>query len=246
MIKKTKVRDGKNGSLYVSDGFYGNRHKIVVLDNNEDILLSDIIEKKHKINAWTLNHLFVVNYTVDNFGYDNYIINVESVYDINNHRLLDLSNSKVKSAIEHMLFKKESFSLAHILQEINEVDLQILNDDEKTELNDYLTSGNKKLDHNRVVNYLLSYFPEFKEYDSINHPLTVTEYRNIAKALKKETFELPTITQNLAFLERESSPVYGHFSDERRKEIRDNLAEAEAEELQFRYDGDVLTRKRIK
>ena len=126
---------------------------------------------------------------------------VNAAYDTNKHRLIDLSNDRIRESITHMFLSK-SFSFEQVLQEINKVDLGVINDEQKNILHDYITSGNKNITHEQVVEFILMIWPQFSKYANIDHQLKVFEYIDIKHGFHNE-YWLTAMLQDLSFLEED-------------------------------------------
>ena len=100
-----------------------------------------------------------------------------------------------------MLIFKKGFELANVLQEINEPDLGILDEIEKEDLRTYLTIGNKDIPHEQIIDYILSTYPQLKNYTNLEGPLSVVEYRNISDNLEKKTFYFHIMEQDLGLIQ---------------------------------------------
>ena len=148
----------------------------------------------------TYNEHYIVSYTRGNM-ISQRPVNIEGAYSIEEHRLVNLKNDSVKKLIKNMLVTKKEFDLAEVLQEINKVDLGLLDDKEKYELEYYLTAGNKKISHEKVVKYILSKYPQLKEYTELKDIISVSEYRRIEKLLDNQIFSFHTMTQDIDFVE---------------------------------------------
>lgn len=156
------------------------------------------------------NDYFWVKYVYD----ENYIIiysrgcmvnqiplNIECVYDIKEKRNIDLSNKKLKVLFESMYITKRGFDLSNILDFINDEDLQIINEDEKSDLKIILTCGNIKITDDEVLKYIIEKYPLFNEYRNLKGPLSVIQYKKIEEQIGQDIFRFHLMPQKLNFIE---------------------------------------------
>ena len=157
-----KITDIKE-NLKVKEIFKKGRTIIFVIDDDKEILLSDIKTDDYFWNKWISDDNYIVAYS-RGCMVNQIPLNIEAAYSIKNKKLLDLSNKKIKVLLEYMLIAKRGFDLANVLSEINNSDLELLNEDEKEDLSRFLTSGNKGIPHTDVINYILQFYPQLKKY----------------------------------------------------------------------------------
>jgi len=181
-----------------------NRTIISVIDRNDKILLSDIKTNDYFWNKFVFNDTYVVAYS-RGCMVNQIPLNIEAVYNIKKKRLIDL-DKKTKVLLEYMLICKKGFDLANVLQEINEQDLGILDDIEKEDLRTYLTIGNKDIPQEQVIDYILSTYPQLKDYTNLDGPLSVIEYRNILDKLENLTFYFHIMEQDIGFIQPKNTP----------------------------------------
>lgn len=198
-----KITDIKE-NLQVKEIFKKGRTIISVIDDDKEILLSDIKTDDYFWNKWISDDNYIVAYS-RGCMVNQIPLNIEAAYSIKNKRLLDLSNKKIKVLLEYMLIAKRGFDLANVLSEINNSDLELLNEDEKEDLSRFLTSGNKGIPHTNVINYILQFYPQLKKYTELKDKLSVSEYRNIGEELNESTFWFYAIPQELTFLQFSTS-----------------------------------------
>ena len=198
-----KITDIKE-NLQVKEIFKKGRTIISVIDDDKEILLSDIKTDDYFWNKWISDDNYIVAYS-RGCMVNQVPLNIETAYSIKNKRLLDLSNKKIKVLLEYMLIAKRGFDLANVLSEINNSDLELLNEDEKEDLSRFLTSGNKGIPHTDVINYILQFYPQLKKYTELKDKLSVSEYRNIGEELNESTFWFHAIPQELTFLQFSTS-----------------------------------------
>lgn len=198
-----KITDIKE-NLQVKEIFKKGRTIISVIDDDKEILLSDIKIDDYFWNKWISDDNYIVAYS-RGCMVNQIPLNIEAAYSIKNKRLLDLSNKKIKVLLEYMLIAKRGFDLANVLSEINNSDLELLNEDEKEDLSRFLTSGNKGIPHTDMINYILQFYPQLKKYTELKDKLSVSEYRNIGEELNESTFWFHAIPQELTFLQFSTS-----------------------------------------
>ena len=198
-----KITDIKE-NLQVKEIFKKGRTIIFVIDDDKEILLSDIKTDDYFWNKWISDDNYIVAYS-RGCMVNQIPLNIEAAYSIKNKKLLDLSNKKIKVLLEYMLIAKRGFDLANVLSEINNSDLELLNEDEKEDLSRFLTSGNKGIPHTDVINYILQFYPQLKKYTELKDKLSVSEYRNIGEELNESTFWFYAIPQELTFLQFSTS-----------------------------------------
>lgn len=133
-------------------------------------------------------------------------LNIEAAYNIKKKRLIDL-DKKTKVLLEYMMICKKGFGLANVLQEINEQDLGILESIEKEDLRTYLTTGNKDIPQEQIINHILSTYPQLKDYTNLEGPLSVVEYRNISDNLENKTFYFHIMEQDLDLIQPQITPT---------------------------------------
>ena len=182
-----------------------NRTIISVIDRNDKILLSDIKTNDYFWNKFVFNDTYVVAYS-RGCMVNQIPLNIEAVYNIKKKRLIDL-DKKTKVLLEYMLICKRGFDLANVLQEINEQDLGILDDIEKEDLRTYLTIGNKDIPQEQVIDYILSTYPQLRDYTNLEGPLSVVEYRNILDNLENTTFYFYIMEQDLGLIQPQITPT---------------------------------------
>lgn len=129
-------------------------------------------------------------------------LNIEAAYDIKEKRMLDLSNKKLKVLLEYMFISTRGFELTNILTFINDEDLKILDEESKDDLKRILTCGNSKISDEEVTKYILSKYPILTNYQNLNGPLTVIEYKKIEDEIGQNIFRFHLMPQNLKFLEQ--------------------------------------------
>lgn len=200
MEKITNIKE----NLQVKEVIKKKRTIISVIDNGQEILLSDIKTDDYFWNKWIHDDNYIVAYS-RGCMINQIPLNIEAAYSIKNKRLLDMSNKKIKVLLEYMLIGKRGFELANVLSEINNNDLGLLSEDEKEDLSRFLTLGNKNISHEDIINYILQVYPKLKKYMEIKNKLSVSEYRNIKEELNESTFWFHAIPQELTFLENSTS-----------------------------------------
>ena len=176
-----------------------NRTIISVIDGKDKIPLSDLETNEYFWNKFVFNDTYVVAYS-RGCMINQIPLNIEAAYNRKEKRLIEL-NPKMKILLEYMLICKKDFELANVLQEINEQDLAILEEIEKEDLRTYLTSGNKDIPQEEVINYILSTYPQLQEYTNLKRPLSVVDYRNILDNLDNATFKFHIMEQDLEFIQ---------------------------------------------
>ena len=97
--------------------------------------------------------------------------------------------------------------MANVLQEINEEDLGILESIEKDDLRTYLTSGNKDIPREKVINHILNAHPQLKKYTNLKGPLSAIEYRNISSIFENSLLYFHIMEQDLGFIHPQVTPV---------------------------------------
>lgn len=194
MKKIVNIKD----DLSVKEVKKGKRSIISVIDGNNEILLSDIKTDDYFWHKWIYDDNYIVTYS-RGCMMNQIPLNIEAAYSINNKRLLDLSNKKIKVLLEYMLISKKGFDLANVLSEINSSDLGLLDEDEKEDLSIYLTSGNMDISKDQIISYILNRYPQLKKYTELEGKLSVTEYRKIIDELA-DTFYFHMMSQDLNFL----------------------------------------------
>ena len=188
-----------------------NRTIISVIDSKEKILLSDIETNNYYWNKFVFNDSYVVAYS-RGCMVNPIPLNIEAAYNIKEKRIITL-NEKIKVLLEYMLISKKGFELANVLQEINEQDLGVLEEIEKEDLRTYLTSGNKNITHEEVINYILSTYPQLQEYTNLQGPLSVVDYRNILDNLDNTIFNFHIMEQDLGFMQSPLTLTENHPTD---------------------------------
>lgn len=140
---------------------------------------------------------------IESASYENEESKIKGLYSIKKHKLLNVSNLKLLELYKHMFWmgRAKEFELVFLLSEINSEDLGFLNEEEKYKYYNYLSSGNKAITHDEVVNYILKKIPKLEKYTNIRRGLSVAEYRAIAQELGAMNFKLRPIPQDLEFLQ---------------------------------------------
>lgn len=108
-------------------------------------------------------------------------LNIEAAYNIKNKSTVNLENKKVKVLLEYMFISKRSFDIATVLSFINNRDLGVCEEDEVDDFIYYLTSGNKDITYNEILDYVLKIYPELTKYMNIKEKMSVIEYREIVE-----------------------------------------------------------------
>ena len=188
-----------------------NRTIISVIVGNDKILLSDIKTNDYFWNKFVFNDTYVVAYS-RGCMVNQIPLNIEAAYNIKEKRLINL-DKKTKVLLEYMMICKKGFDLANVLQEINEQDLGILDDIEKEDLRTYLTIGNKDITQEQVIDYILSTYPQLKNYTNLEGPLSVIEYRNILDKLENSTFYFHIMKQDLDLIQPQITPIQTTSTD---------------------------------
>lgn len=188
-----------------------NRTIISVIDGKDKIPLSDLETNEYFWNKFVFNDTYVVAYT-RGCMVNQIPLNIEAAYNKKEKRLIEL-DKKTKVFLEYMLICKKGFELANVLQEINEQDLAILEEIEKEDLRTYLTSGNKDIPQKKVINYILSTYPQLQEYTNLKRPLSVVDYRNILDNLDNATFKFHIMEQDLEFIQPTITPTENSTTD---------------------------------
>ena len=188
-----------------------NRTIISVIDGKDKILLSDLETNEYFWNKFVFNDTYVVAYS-RGCMINQIPLNIEAAYNRKEKKLIEL-NPKMKVLLEYMLICKKGFELANVLQEINEQDLSILEEIEKEDLRTYLTSGNKDIPQEQVINYILFTYPQLKEYTNLKRPLSVVDYRNILDNLGTTIFSFHIMEQDLAFIQPTITPTENTSTD---------------------------------
>ena len=182
-----------------------NRTIISVINDKEKILLSDIETNNYYWNKFVFNDTYVIAYS-RGCMINPIPLNIEAAYNIKEKRIITL-NDKIKVLLEYMLISKKGFELENVLQEINEQDLGVLEEIEKEDLRTYLTAGNKNITHEKVINYILSTYPQLQEYTNLQGPLSVSNYRNILDNLDNNVFNFHIMEQDLGFIHPQVTPI---------------------------------------
>lgn len=180
-----------------------------IIDNGNRLMLSNIKNTSDFYNSFSYNDYYIVSFSRVNISGRPLIIH--SCYSIKDKRVIDLSdpsNEKLKNALNNMLLTRKNFSLAHVLQEINLYDLELLDEDEKGELSNFLTAGNNEITKDEIVLHIVGKYPSLLGYMNLHRPLTVAEYRKIRKELDIKEFGFYAISQDLSFLENKKEDEY--------------------------------------
>ena len=188
-----------------------NRTIISVIDGKEKILLSDIKTNDYFWSKFVFNDTYIVAYS-RGCMVNQIPLNIEAAYNIKEKRLIDL-DERTKVLLEYMLICKKGFDLAYVLQEINKEDLGVVDTEETEYLRTYLTSGNKNITQEEVINYILNTYPELKDYTNLKGPLSVVEYRNIKNKLTNSKFSFHIMEQDLRFAQPEVTPIENNPTD---------------------------------
>lgn len=108
-------------------------------------------------------------------------LNIEAAYNIKNKSTVNLENKKTKVLLEYMFVSKRGFDIATVLSFINNRDLGITEKDEVEDFIYCLTSGNKDITYNEILDYVLKAYPELTKYMNIKEKMSVIEYREIVE-----------------------------------------------------------------
>lgn len=124
-------------------------------------------------------------------------LNIDAAYSITDGKLLDLSNQKLKVFLEHMFVCRKGFELVQVLATINCNDLELVGDKEKDYLTRYLTAGNASISKEQVTEYIIKQYPKLKEYTNLVGPISVANYKDIARNIGEETLYFHIMPQDL-------------------------------------------------
>ena len=173
----------------------------VAVDGDKMILLSP--EEIDKSSAAGTDGEYFIESTI----YECSESKITGLYSIKNQKLLNVKNRKLLELYKQMFWigRAKTFELAFALSEINSENLGILTDEEKTQYYRYLTSGNKNITRDEVVNYILRKIPKLEKYSNLKNELSAMEYRLIAKDLGTMLLALRPIPQDLEFLQYDES-----------------------------------------
>jgi len=200
-----------NNGLTIEQINERNRTIISVINDKEKILLLDIKTNDYFWSKFVFNDTYVVAYS-RGCMYNQIPLNIKAVYNIKEKRLIDL-DKKTKVLLEYMLIFKRGFDLANVLQEINEQDLGILEEIEKEDLRTYLTIGNKDIPQGKVINHIISTYPQLKDYTNLEGPLSVVQYRNISSNFEDSTFYFHIMEQDLEHIQASITPSENTTTD---------------------------------
>jgi len=195
MNKITNIND----ELSVREVSEKNRTIISLIDGDEETLLLDVMTDQFFSGGWVSDENYIVAYSIGCM-LNQIPPTIESAYSIKDKKFLNVSNEKIKSLLENMLIYKKRFNLDKVLTAINKSDLGILLDREKNDLVDYLTSGNKNLSRDMVVEYILKKYPKLREYTNLKGNLSVSEYRGVEKEFAMTDFWFNAMPQDLKFV----------------------------------------------
>lgn len=207
MKKIINIKD--NLDIEFIENILMNNTLINVIDNGKKIVLSDVRTGNNFYSDFTYNDYYIVSYSRGNVNERPLILH--TCYSIKDGRVIDFAdplNEKLKNALENMLLTGKSFSLAHVLQELNLCDLELLVDEEKDELSNFLTAGNAEITKDDIAVHIVGRYPELLGYMNLRGPLTVAEYRQIEKELNASKFFLYAMSQDLSFLENKKEDEY--------------------------------------
>ena len=104
-----------NDNLSVKEDKRKNRTIISVIDDDKEILLSDIKTDEYFWNKWIYDDNYIVAYS-RGCMVNQIQLNIEAAYSIKNKKLLDMTNKKIKVLLEYMLIAKKGFDLANHYQ----------------------------------------------------------------------------------------------------------------------------------
>lgn len=185
---------------------------ITVLDGDKEVVLSNQETNEY---YWT-RAVFDDNYIVVYFRgcMENQMpLSIVAAYSIQERRVLDITNARMREYLEYMLISKKCFGLAKVLSEINDKDLQLINDNQKTQLIDYLTCNNPNITHKEVVSYILKEYPKLQKYTNLKKIDTLTKYTEIQNDLQQEYFFFHAMPQDINYLEKKYKlvGVYDEF-----------------------------------
>ena len=110
-------------------------------------------------------------------------LNIEAAYNIKNRSTVNLENKKIKVLLEYMFISKKGFDIATVLSFINNIDLGVTEKEEVEDFIYYLTSGNKDINYNEILDYVLKTYPELTKYMNIKEKMSVIEYRQIVEEI---------------------------------------------------------------
>ncbi len=208
----------------------------VVFDNDVAYLLSEIIgdtpgatDRNKEYEGYCPYYIVADNH---NTRLGNLPTTISGIYSPKHHKFLDVTNEKVIELCKSMFYFSgaKTLPLASLLQGVNKEDLDLIKEEEKNALYKYISSGNKKISDEEIIDHILTRIPKLKEYANLKNSLSAKEYIAIAKEIGNFEIYLRPIPQDLDFLQNDEE-----LPEEQRKIY---LPESEKQER-------ILTRKMI-
>lgn len=124
-------------------------------------------------------------------------LKVEAVYDLKNKKIIPVT-MKNKVIFEFMCVSKKGIDISVILEFLNENTLQLSEQEEVEDFIRYITAGHENITTEEIKEYVFSQYPIFKEYTSLNTPLSVKEYRKILDEVALDVLKFHIMPNPLA------------------------------------------------
>lgn len=184
MIKTIKINDELSLEIVKKK----RRTLVFLYDGMEKTVLSDIKTSEFFWSKVVYDENYIVVYT-RGCMVNEIPLNVEVAFSIKNKSFINLENKKIKIVLQYMFICKKYFDLTQVLQTINDNELLLVSEDEKGDLESYLTAGSDKIDSKQVIDYILDQYPCLINYTNLSGPISVVEYKKIEEEMGKRTLE---------------------------------------------------------
>lgn len=181
-----------NQELYVKEIIKRNRIRIYVIDKDKEILLSDVKADENFSCKFVYNDNYIVSYTRE-IGTNEIPLSIDGVYDIHKSQVIVNLKENDKKSLTNMMLIRKKFNLSVVLSEINNFDW----DDRRTEFEKYLTSGNDKISHEQIIEYILKCYPFLEKYIGLSEDLSIKDYIKIENQINQFNFLFYAIPQDL-------------------------------------------------
>ena len=162
MVIITKIND----NIMVIENKEENRTTFSIINNGKETLLSSFKTDEYYWHKMVYDDNYIVTYS-RGCMHNQLPLKVNVVYSINKGKIIDFSGRE--ELFEYMFICKKCFSIKKIISLLNNGTVDY------DDLVKYLTSGNQDITHEEIVNYILTTYPDLKEYLNFKGDLNTIE-----------------------------------------------------------------------
>ena len=181
--------------IYIDEyrNYNGKTMECFIFNNNtrEKIEFCELITNNNYFEDVTFNEYYIIAFKEIINGN----IDILNAYDIELNEIIDLSNEKLKIALNNMFFNKKEVETPILLQAINKENLGIVTEQEISDFKSFITLDNPNITDEEIREYILKYNNDLEKYKTIDKTLTVLEYRQIMNNLSSSYYYRPIPTR---------------------------------------------------